>query len=97
MQIIKVPNQYQINILTDKKHFCQNQSSFIQAAILSYYVEIKQQKILAITCFEGISHFAQRHIETKAEIFKFEIQEDMDLLKDKDGKSNRELWIGLLP
>ena len=71
---------------------------YIQAAILSYYVKINQQKILEI-CFEGISSFAQRYIETglnwhkprhKFDVtdakFKFEIQEDMDLLKYKDGK-----------
>ena len=38
-----------------KKRYNQNQSCFIQAVISSNYVEINQQKLLAVTCFEAIS------------------------------------------
>ena len=44
------------NILTDKRNaITKNQSCFIQAVISGNYVEINQQKLLAVPCFEGIS------------------------------------------
>ena len=47
-------------ILTDKKkRYNQNQSCFIQAVISSNYVEINQQKLLAVSCVEGISNFVR--------------------------------------
>ena len=53
------------SILTDKRNATtKNQSCFIQAVILSNYVEINQQKILAEWCFEGISNFVQRYRQT---------------------------------
>ena len=49
-------------ILTDKRNATtKKQSCFIQAVISSNYVEIKQQKLLAVSCFEGISNCVQRY------------------------------------
>ena len=47
----------QVDILTDKRNATQNQSCCIQAVISSKYVEINQQKMLTVSCFEGISNF----------------------------------------
>ena len=46
------------------KRYNQNQFCFIQAVISSYYVEINQHKLLAVSCFEGISNFVQRYHQT---------------------------------
>ena len=53
----------EISYYTDwqKKRYNQNQSCFIQAVISSNGVEIYQQNILAVLCFEGISNFVQRY------------------------------------
>ena len=73
---------------------------FYSSSNFSYFVEINQQQIHAISRFEGISNFAQRYIETginqgKVDVtdatFKFEIQEDMDLMKIRMEKDNHEL------
>ena len=37
---------------------------FIQAVISSIYVEINQQNVFAVSCFEGISNFVQRYHQT---------------------------------
>ena len=51
-----------IYVLTDKRNATtKNQSCFIQAVISSNYVEINQQKILAVSCFEGISNCVQQY------------------------------------
>ena len=53
-------------IYTDwqKTRYNQNQSCFIQAVISSNYVAINETKILAVSCFEGISNFVQRYPQT---------------------------------
>ena len=54
-------------ILTDKRNATtKNQSCFIQAVISSNYVEITQQKLLAVPCFEGLSNVVQRYRQTGA-------------------------------
>ena len=54
-----------VHILTYKRNATTKiLSCFIQAVILSNYVEINQQKLLAMSCFEGISNFVQWYIQT---------------------------------
>ena len=70
---------------------------FIQAVISSNYVEISQQKLLAVSCFEWVSNLVQRYHQTgvnqwpKFDVtdakFEFEFPEDLDTLKDKEGTS----------
>ena len=75
-----------------------NQSCFVQAVqavISSYYVEINQQNIFAVSCFEGLSNFMKRYHQTgenqdrnltsRMPYFKLEFPEDMETLKDKEG------------
>ena len=51
-------------ILTDKRNATTKiRRCFIQAVISSNYVEINQQKLLAVSCFEGILKFVQRTIK----------------------------------
>ena len=66
MRILILHCKYTIPyILTDKRNAAtKNQSCFIQAVISSNYVEINQQKILAVPCFEGISNFEKRYHQT---------------------------------
>ena len=54
------------NIYTvwQKRRYSKTQSCFIQAVISSSYVEINQQIIFAVSCFEGISNFVQRYHQT---------------------------------
>ena len=78
-----------------KKRYNQNQSCFIQAVISSNHVEIDPQKLLAVSCFEGISNFMQRYhqigvnqgrkLTSPDAKFEFEFPEDLDTLKDKEG------------
>ena len=78
-----------------KKRYNQYQSCFIQAVISSNYAEINQQKLLALSCFEGISNFVQRYHQTGMNqgqnfdatdaMFEFEFLEDLDTLTDNEG------------
>ena len=78
-----------------KRYSKKNQSCFIQAVISSNYVEIIQQNLFAVSCFEGLSNFVQRYRQTgenqgrnltsQMSYFKLEFPEDMETLKDKEG------------
>ena len=56
--------------------------------------EINQQKLLGVSCYEGISNFVQRNHQTGVNQgqnltsrmpVQFEVPEDLDTLKDKEG------------
>ena len=78
-----------------KKRYNQNQSCFIPAVISTIYVETNQQKLLAVSCFEGIPNFVQRYHQTSVNQgrnfdvtnnkFEFKFSEALDILKDKEG------------
>ena len=53
-----------LSILTAKETLQPKSKLFIQAVISSNYVEINQQKLLLVSCFEGISNFVQRYHQT---------------------------------
>ena len=83
-------------ILSDKRNAtAKNQSCCIQAVISSNYVEINQQIVFAVSCFEGLSNFVQRYHQTgenqgrnltsRMPYFKLEFPEDMETLKDIEG------------
>ena len=80
-------------ILTDKRNATtKNQSCFIQAVISSNYVEINQQKLLAVSCFERLSNCVQRYHQPgvnqgrnlTSRMFEFEFPDYLDTLKDKE-------------
>ena len=77
---------------TDKRNATTKiKSCFIQAVLSSNYVEINQQKLLSVSCFEGISNFVQRYrqngvnkgrnLTSTMTSFEFEFPEDLDTLK----------------
>ena len=78
-----------------KKRYNQNQSCFIEAVILSNYVEINQQKLLAVSCFKGNlklyaavpSNGRKPRPKSNATDAKFEVEfaEDLDTLKNQEG------------
>ena len=85
------------SILSEKRtRYSKNQSCFIQAVMSRNYVEINQQNVFAVSCFEGISNVVQRYHQTGENQgrnltsrmpfkFKLEFPEDMKTLKDKEG------------
>ena len=51
-------------MLSDKRNAtAKTQSCFIQAVISSNYVEINQQNVFAVSCFEGLSNFLRSTIK----------------------------------
>ena len=82
-----------------KKHYNQNQSCFIEAVILSNYIEINQQKIFAVSCFKGNLKLCAavpsngRKPRLKFDItdaeFEFEYPEDLDAWKIKKLRDNQ--------
>ena len=60
----KIPLVYCLTKETLPSRNSKNQSCFIQAVISSIYVEVNQQNVFAVSCFERISNFVQRYHQT---------------------------------
>ena len=61
---VRSVNLHKLYWLTKETLQKKNQSCFIQAVISSIYVEINQQKLLAVPCLEGISNFVKQYHQT---------------------------------
>ena len=82
-------------ILTDKRNATTKSKLFYSSSNFELVYWIHQQKLLAVSCFEGISNFVQQYHQTESKTrpkfdvtdakFEFEFPEDLDTLIGKEG------------